>query len=182
MKGFLGALKVLVLMVGVMVVSGCGSTLAITRSEVMDFKNTPDPDIVFVIENKTFIDMPPPGFFSDVNKIVIDPFDGIAKAINIVFKDKRISIYPLQEFKEDVYTQKNSRIVLISPQEFNTYKPIGLSYRCKFSADVAIDGNKHNVEAVASTGIVFTDIRKRHVTYLMDKVFLDFAKKLKEKL
>ncbi len=173
-------LKFLVLVVVVMVVSGCFSTLSITRSEVMDFKNAPEPDIVFVIESKTLTDRIPSVW---VNKVVIDPFDGIAKAINIVFKDKRISIYPLQEFKEDAYTQKNSRIVLISPIEFNLYKPFGFFYGCKLSADVTINGKNHSVEGRTSKGVTpFTDLNERDVTYMIDKTYLDFAKKLKEKL
>lgn len=172
MKKFLGVTKVCVLMVVVMVLSGCAGTIKLTETT---FKSAPNPDVVFIIEDKHFSDL-----FVVGTTVEISSINEISKAINTVFKDKAVAIYshnkPVPEF-----LNRKVNIVKITPVEFNLYG-LPFFWAGKFSADTSINGETKQIEAREmvhstpfSTGVA--DAKR-----LTGKLFLDFAQKIREEL
>jgi hypothetical protein len=173
MQAGLTGLKVLILMVVAVVVSGCG-TINLVKNDFV-IKNAADPEVIFVIEDRHFSDWVAVGA-----SIEISSLKEISKAINTTFHDKAFAIYPSD--KVGSIDIGKGKVVKITPVEFNLYKPVGFFYIGKFIADVSINNKTKRIEGEGKESAFFALNTRASITALSDNTFLDFAKRLRKEL
>jgi hypothetical protein len=174
MQAGLTGLKVLVLMVVAVVVSGCAGHINLAKNDFV-IKNAADPEVIFVIEDRHFSD-----WFVVGVTIEISSLKEISKAINTTFHDKAFAIYPSD--KANNIDISRSKVVKITPIEFNLYKPVGFFYIGKFVADVSINNKTKRIEGEGKESSIFALETRARVITLSDNTFLDFAKSLRKEL